>query len=196
MAKSMRCCAGSIGCLVVLPPGAPSVRARTPRASAGARPPRRPELLWAGRSAGAWIYRWRRAASGKTIWRCRYFRSAKQALRKLHRPASAITISPRSRTAAQRRRAYLTAFSSRLLHDARRPFRIAATKISASAQAQAQLRTGGADAKGATILARKSLVASLWLATGKKSTALLRAACSISPIAKAAAGGWSTTRRC
>ncbi len=139
--------------VVVLHPGAPSVRTRAPRAGAGARPACRAGTA-VGRAAGAGarIHQRRGAASGKTHRRRRLFSfrqaGAAQAASRRHLPQ-------RSRQGAelaarQRWERLCDGLPARgLLQDARPavPHR-GIRRSPPSPEAQAQLRAASADAKG------------------------------------------------
>ncbi len=129
---------------VVVSARPPSVRARTPRAGAGARSRRRPEAaLGRPARAGARLHRRRRAASGQAAWRSRLFplrqAGAAQAASRRHLPQ-------RSRQGAelaarQRRPRLCDRFpAGRLLQDAQPPVPDRGLRGSAApAEAQAQL---------------------------------------------------------
>ena len=154
-AKSMRCCAGSIRCR-----GGPAIPARhlfarERRALALARGlDVGPELLWAGRQAlvrgfinGVALH------LAKPFGDVAYFRSAKQALRRLHRAGICHNDLAKEQNwlRGSDGRAYVTDFQlARLLQDAQPAVPDRRLRGSpASAQAQAQLCAGGADAEGA-----------------------------------------------
>ena len=173
-AKSMRCCAGSIRCR-----GGPIFRRaicsrRERRALALARDLHvGPELLWAGRQAlvrgfidGVALH------LAKPLGDVAYFRSAKQALRKLHRAGICHNDLAKEQNwlRGSDGRAYLTDFQLAACFKTPRPAvpdrRLRGSP--ASAEAQAQLRAGRADAEGAQdpraqIVGRQRLAA-----TGKK----------------------------
>ena len=140
------------GAMVVLSSGAPSVRARAPRAGAGARPAVGPELLWAGRQALV-----RGFIDGVALHLAKphgdvaYFRSAKQALHKLHRAGICHNDLAKEQNWLVGRdgRAYLTDFQLAPASRARPAVSHRRLRGSpAPVEAQAQLRAGGADAQG------------------------------------------------
>ena len=200
-ARSMRCCAGSIRCRGGRTCSARHLFARERRALALARDlDVGPKLLWAGRQALV-----RGFIDGVALHLAKphgdvaYFRSAKagaaQAASRRHLPQ-------RSRqgtelAARQRRPRLCHRFPARrLLQDAQPAVPDRRLRGSAaSAEAQAQLCAGRADAEGAQdSRAQIAVSPASGSRPARKSTAPSPAACSISPIAKVAAGGWSTTR--
>ena len=128
-----------------------------------------------------------------------YFRSAKAALRKLHRAGICHNDLAKEQNWLRGGdgRAYLTDFQLAACFRRRgRLFRDRGLRGSApSAQAQAPLRAGRADA-GRASRARAQELADPHLDGDRQEGLLLRspAACSASSTAKAAARGWSTTR--
>ena len=170
----MRCCAGSIRCR-----GGPiSPRAICSRASAArwrwrATSHVGPELLWAGRQALV-----RGFINGVALHLAKphgdvaYFRSAKQALRKLHRAGICHNDLAKEQNWLRGTdgRAYLTDFQLAACFRTRgRLFRIAAYEdLRHLLKHKRSYAPEALTPKERKILARKSLVASVWLMTGKK----------------------------
>src|ERR1700716_953473 len=165
-AKSMRCCAGSIRCH-----GGPTSRRVICLQARGLHVG--PELLWAGRQAlvrgfinGVALH------LAKPAGDVAYFRSAKEALRKLHR--AGICHNDLAKEQNWLRgidgRAYLTDFQLAACFRTRgRLFRIAAYEdLRHLLKHKRSYAPEALTPKERKILARKSLVASIWLATGKK----------------------------
>ena len=132
-----------------------------------------PELLWAGRQAlvrgfidGVALH------LAKPFGDAAYFRSAKQALRKLHRAGICHNDLAKEQNwlRGSDGRAYLTDFQLAACFPTRdRLFRIAAYEdLRHLLKHKRSYAPEALTPKERTILARKSLVASLWLATGKK----------------------------
>ena len=132
-----------------------------------------PELLWAGRQAlvrgfidGVALH------LAKPIGDAAYFRSAKQALRKLHRAGICHNDLAKEQNwlRGSDGRAYLTDFQLAACFRTRgRLFRIAAYEdLRHLLKHKRSYAPEALTPKERAILARKSLVASLWLATGKK----------------------------
>ena len=132
-----------------------------------------PELLWAGRQAlvrgfidGVALH------LAKPFGDAAYFRSAKQALRKLHRAGICHNDLAKEQNwlRGSDGRAYLTDFQLAACFTTRgRLFRIAAYEdLRHLLKHKRSYAPEALTPKERTILARKSLVASLWLATGKK----------------------------
>src|SRR3954453_4872906 len=132
-----------------------------------------PELLWAGRQALV-----RGFIDGVTLHLAKpsgdvaYFRSAKDALRKLHRAGICHNDLAKEQNWLRGAdgRAYLTDFQLAACFKTRsRLFRIAAYEdLRHLLKHKRSYAPDALTPKERTILARKSLVASLWLATGKK----------------------------
>ncbi len=174
MAKSMRCCAGSIRCRggLICRRGICSCvsAARWHLArdlNVG------PELLWAGRQAlvrgfidGVALH------LAKPFDDVAYFRSAKRALRKLHRAGICHNDLAKEQNWLVGRdgRAYLTDFQLAACFRTRgRLFRIAAYEdLRHLLKHKRSYAPSALTPKERNVLARKSLVASIWLATGKK----------------------------
>jgi serine/threonine protein kinase len=132
-----------------------------------------PELLWAGRQAlvrgfidGVALH------LAKPFGDAAYFRSAKQALRKLHRAGICHNDLAKEQNWLVGRdgRAYLTDFQLAACFRTRgRLFRIAAYEdLRHLLKHKRSYAPSALTPKERQILARKSLVASIWLATGKK----------------------------
>jgi serine/threonine protein kinase len=132
-----------------------------------------PELLWAGRQAlvrgfidGVALH------LAKPFDDAAYFRSAKQALRKLHRAGICHNDLAKEQNWLRGRdgRAYLTDFQLAACFRRRgRLFRIAAYEdLRHLLKHKRSYAPSALTPKERKILARKSLVASIWLATGKK----------------------------
>jgi acyl-CoA synthetase (AMP-forming)/AMP-acid ligase II len=132
-----------------------------------------PELLWAGRQAlvrgfidGVALH------LAKPFGDAAYFRSAKQALRKLHRAGICHNDLAKEQNwlRGSDGRAYLTDFQLAACFNARgRLFRIAAYEdLRHLLKHKRSYAPEALTPRERRILARKSLVASLWLATGKK----------------------------
>src|SRR5437762_10488165 len=132
-----------------------------------------PELLWAGRRAlvrgfidGVALH------LAKPFGDAAYFRSAKLALRRLHRAGICHNDLAKEQNwlRGSDGRAYLTDFQLAACFTTRgRPFRIAAYEdLRHLLKHKRSYAPEALTPKERTILARKSLVASLWLATGKK----------------------------
>src|ERR1700722_4700761 len=132
-----------------------------------------PELLWAGRQAlvrgfidGVALH------LAKPVGDVAYFRSAKQALHKLHRAGICHNDLAKEQNwlVGQDGSAYLTDFQLAVCFRTRsRLFRIAAYEdIRHLLKHKRSYAPGALTPKERKILARKSMVASIWLATGKK----------------------------
>src|ERR1700727_169990 len=132
-----------------------------------------PPLLWAGRQAlvrgfidGVELHLVKPAGN------VAYFRSAKQALRRLHRPGACHNDLAKEQNWLVGRdgRAYLTDFQLAACFRTRsRLFRIAAYEdLRHLLKHKRSYAPAALTPKERQILARKSIVASLWLATGKK----------------------------
>jgi predicted Ser/Thr protein kinase len=153
-----------------------------------------PELLWAGRQALV-----RGFINGVALHVAKphgdvaYFRSAKLALRKLHRAGICHNDLAKEQNwlRGSDGRADLTDFQLAHCFGTRgRLFRIAAYEdLRHLLKHKRSYAPEALTPRERRILARKSFVAGIWLQTGKKVYRAITRGCSISPIAKAAAGG-------
>ena len=161
-----------------------------------------PKLLWAGRQALV-----RGFIDGVALHLAKphgdlaYFRSAKLALRKLHRAGICHNDLAKEQNwlrGSDGRRLCYRFSTGRLFQDAQPPVPDRGLRgPAASPETQAKLCATALDADGAQDLSRANPLSPVsGSRPARRSTRPSPAACSTSPTARAAAVGWSTTRRC